>query len=52
MATDTLPCLGQQLVQGNNVHISVHPNSVDMPTGDRPAVGDHYGSVKDKSACN
>ncbi|MBI2326960.1 hypothetical protein HYU92_01465 [Candidatus Curtissbacteria bacterium] len=26
MATDTLESLGQKLVQGNNVYISVHPN--------------------------
>jgi PhnB protein len=25
MASDTLPSLGQELVQGNNVYVSVHP---------------------------
>jgi PhnB protein len=63
MGTDSLASLGQQLVQGNNVHFSVHPDSkdeadrlfnalsaggeVDMPIADRPW-GDYYGSFKDK----
>jgi PhnB protein len=63
MGTDSLASLGQQLVQGNNVHISVHPDSkdetdrlfnalsaggeVDMPIADQPW-GDYYGSFKDK----
>jgi PhnB protein len=37
MATDTLASLGQQLVQGNNVHISVHPSLPD-PVLDLPGV--------------
>jgi PhnB protein len=63
MATDTLESMGQQLVQGNNVYISLHPDSreeadrifnalseggdVEMPMGDQ-AWGDYYGSFKDK----
>ena len=63
MATDTLESLGQKLVQGNNVHISVHPESkaeadrifnalsaggtIEMPIADQPW-GDYYGSFKDK----
>jgi PhnB protein len=63
MATDTLQSLGQQLVQGNNVYISVDPSSkeeadrlfnalsdggeVEMPIADQ-AWGDYYGSFKDK----
>jgi PhnB protein len=63
MATDTLQSLGQQLVQGNNVYISVDPSGkeeadrlfnalsdggeVEMPIADQ-AWGDYYGSFKDK----
>lgn len=63
MATDTLESLGQKLVQGNNVYISIHPDSkeeadmifeslspggtVEMPIADQPW-GDYYGSIKDK----
>jgi len=63
MASDALESLGQQLVQGNNVHISVHPGSkeeaerifgalseggeIEMPIADQ-AWGDYYGSFKDK----
>jgi PhnB protein len=63
MASDTLQSLGQELVQGNNVHISVHPASkeeadrifsalseegeIGMPIGDQ-AWGDYYGSLKDR----
>ncbi len=63
MASDSLEAFGQKLVQGNNVHISVHPDSkqeadrifsalseggeVEMPIADQ-AWGDYYGSLKDK----
>jgi PhnB protein len=63
MATDTLPSLGQKLVVGNNVYISIHPDSkeeadrifnalsaggaIEMPIADQPW-GDYYGSFKDK----
>ena len=63
MASDTLEAFGQQLTQGNNVYISVHPTSrqeadrifsalaegaeVEMPIGDQ-AWGDYFGSLKDK----
>lgn len=63
MGTDTLESLGQKLVQGNNVHISVHPESkeeadrvftalseggqVEMPIADQ-VWGDYYGSFRDK----
>jgi PhnB protein len=63
MATDTLQSLGQELVQGNNVYISVDPSSkeeadtvfnalsdggeIEMPIADQ-AWGDYYGSLKDK----
>jgi PhnB protein len=63
MASDTLPALGQQLVQGNNVYISAHPSSrdeadrifnslaeggeIEMPIADQ-AWGDYFGSLKDK----
>jgi len=63
MATDTLPSLGQKLVQGNNFYISIHPDNkkeadrifkalsaggmVEMPMADQPW-GDYYGSLKDK----
>jgi PhnB protein len=63
MASDTLEAFGQTLVQGNNVHISVDPESkeeadrifnalseggeIEMPIADQ-AWGDYYGSFKDK----
>lgn len=63
MATDTLASLGQKLIQGNNVHISIHPDSkeeadrifnalsaggtIEMPIANQPW-GDYYGSFKDK----
>jgi PhnB protein len=63
MASDTLESLGQKLVQGNNVYISVHPDSkdeaarifgalaaggaIEMPIADQPW-GDYWGSLKDK----
>jgi PhnB protein len=63
MASDVLESLGQQLVQGNNVYVSVHPTSreeadrifsalsegadIEMPMGDQ-VWGDYYGSLKDK----
>jgi PhnB protein len=63
MATDALESMGMKLVQGNNVYISVHPDSkreadriftalarggsVEMAIADQPW-GDYYGSLKDK----
>jgi PhnB protein len=63
MASDIMESLGQQLVQGNNVYVSVHPTSrkeadrifdalsegaeIEMPIADQ-AWGDYYGSLKDK----
>jgi PhnB protein len=63
MASDVLESLGQRLVQGNNVYVSVHPTSredagriftalsegaeIEMPIADQ-AWGDFYGSLKDK----
>ncbi len=63
MASDSLQSLGQELVQGNNVYISAHPESkeeadrifnalsedgeVEMPIADQ-MWGDYYGSLKDK----
>jgi PhnB protein len=63
MASDIVDSLGQQLVQGNNVYVSVHPTSrkeadrifdalsegaeIEMPIADQ-AWGDYYGSLKDK----
>ncbi|MFN2555453.1 MAG: VOC family protein [Nitriliruptorales bacterium] len=63
MASDALESLGQQLVRGNNVYISVHPTSreeadrifnalsaggqIEMPIGDQ-AWGDYYGSLQDR----
>ncbi len=63
MATDSLESLGQKLMQGNNVYISVHPESkdeadrifnalsaggtIEMPISDQ-LWGDYYGSFKDK----
>ena len=63
MATDALESLGQKLVQGNNVYISIHPESkeeadrifnalstggkIEMPIANQ-SWGDYYGSFKDK----
>src|SRR3989304_2014183 len=63
MASDTLETLGQKLVQGNNVYISVHPESkeeadrifnalsaggtAEMQITNQPW-GDYYGSFKDQ----
>ena len=63
MASDVLGSLGQQLVQGNNVYVSVHPTSreeadrifnalsdgaeIEMPIADQ-VWGDYYGSLKDR----
>ncbi len=63
MASDTLRSLGQELVRGNNVYISVHPTSrqeadrifnalseggeIEMPIADQPW-GDYYGSLQDR----
>ena len=63
MASDVLESLGQQLVQGNNVYVSVHPTTreeadrifnalsegaeIEMPIADQ-VWGDYYGSLKDK----
>jgi PhnB protein len=62
MASDVLESFGQQLVQGNNVYVSVHPTSreeadrifdalsqgaeIEMPIADQ-AWGDYYGSLTD-----
>lgn len=63
MATDSLESMGQKLVQGNNVYISVHPESkeeadrifnglsaggaIEMPIADQPW-GDYWGSFQDR----
>jgi PhnB protein len=63
MASDTLPSLGQKLVQGNNNYITIVPadrdeadrlfnglsdgGEVEMPISDQ-AWGDYFGSFKDK----
>ena len=63
MGTDSLESLGQKLVQGNNMYISVAPSTkdeadrifnalaqggeVEMPIADQ-MWGDYYGSLKDK----
>jgi PhnB protein len=63
MASDALESLGQKLTQGNNLYISVHPESkeeadrifgalsaagrVEMSIADQPW-GDYYGSLKDR----
>ncbi|HYI45999.1 MAG TPA: VOC family protein [Actinomycetota bacterium] len=63
MATDAIESMGQNLVQGNNHYISVHPDSreeadrifnglsqgadVEMPMAEQ-VWGDYYGSLKDK----
>jgi PhnB protein len=63
MASDALESLGQHLVHGNNVYVSVHPASraeadkifsalsrgaeIEMPIADQ-VWGDYFGSLKDK----
>lgn len=63
MASDSLESMGQKLVPGNNVFLSVHTDSreeaarifkalsaggaVEMPLADQPW-GDYYGHFKDK----
>lgn len=63
MASDVLESLGQQLVEGNNVYVSVDPDSreeagriftalsegaeIEMPIADQ-VWGDYFGSLKDK----
>ena len=63
MASDALESLGQQLVQGNNAYVSLHPESreeadrvfnglsqgadIEMPIGDQ-IWGDYFGSLRDK----
>ena len=63
MGTDTLESLGQRLEPGNNVRISIHPDSkkeadrlfaalseggqVHMPMADQPW-GDYYGDLQDR----
>ena len=63
MASDALESLGQQVVQGNNLYVSVHPDSreeadriftglsqgadIEMPMGDQ-VWGDYFGSLRDK----
>jgi len=63
MASDSLESLDQKVIQGNNIYISVHPDSkdeadrifealsaggaVEMPIADQPW-GYYWGSLKDK----
>lgn len=63
MASDVLESLGQKLMKGNNVYISIHPDSkkeadrifnalssggtIEMPIAIQPW-GDYYGSFTDK----
>ena len=63
MASDSLESLGQKLVAGNNIYVSVHPDSreeaarifralsaggtIEMPIADQPW-GDYWGSLKDR----
>ena len=63
MGTDVLESLGHKLIPGNNIHISVHPDSkeeadrlfnalskggkVQMPMANQPW-GDYYGDFQDK----
>jgi PhnB protein len=63
MASDTLPSHGQELIQGNNVYVSVHPETkeeadrifsalsegadIEMPIADQ-VWGDYYGALKDR----
>jgi PhnB protein len=67
MASDALESMGQKLAQGNNVYVSVHPDSkeeadrifnalsaggsVEMPIDDQPW-GDYYGSFTDRYGVN
>jgi PhnB protein len=64
MASETLESLGKELVQGNNIYVSVHPTSreeadrifnalseggdIEMPIADQ-AWGDYYGSSRTSS---
>ena len=63
MASDVIPSMGQKLIVGNNVYISIHPDSkaeadrlftalskggeVEMAIAMQPW-GDYWGSLKDK----
>lgn len=63
MASDIVPSMGHKLTQGNNVYLSLHPDSkeeadtlfnalaeggnVEMPMADQ-FWGDYFGSVVDK----
>jgi PhnB protein len=63
MASDALGSIGQKLIQGNNIYVSLHPDSrdeadrifkalsaggqIEMPIADQPW-GDYWGSFKDK----
>ena len=63
MASDSLESLGHKLVQGNNVYVSIFPDSkeeadrifralsiggtIEMPIANQPW-GDYYGSFRDK----
>ena len=63
MASDTLESLGQALIQGNNVYLSVHPETkeeadrifkalsaggtIEMPIANQPW-GDYWGSFRDR----
>lgn len=63
MASDIIPSMGQKLIEGNNNHISVFPDSraeadkifkalsaggeIEMPLADQ-FWGDYYGSLTDK----
>lgn len=63
MASDSLESFRQKLTKGNNVYISVHPDTkeeadrifnalssggtIEMPVANQPW-GDYYGSFKDK----
>ena len=63
MGTDALESLGHKLVRGNNMHISIHPDSkeeadrlfaglseggkIEMQMANQPW-GDYYGSFQDK----
>ncbi len=67
MASDAPESMGHQVIQGNNVYVSVHPDSkeeadrifgalsaggsVEMDIADQPW-GDYYGSFKDKFGIN
>ena len=63
MASDSLESMGQKLFQGNNVFLSVHPDSkedadrifnglsvggtIEMPIANQPW-GDYYGHFRDR----